>query len=113
MDTLTDYAYFANLIDELPALSPDSIISRTLHGDDDVKAVLFGFDAGQELSEHTAALPASIFVLRGEAELTLGGERRQARPGTWVHMPPHLPHTVVAHTPLIMLLLLYRGAGEK
>ena len=52
-------------------------------------------------------------LLRGEATLTLGGERRQARAGTWVHMPRHLPHTVVAHTLLIMLLLLYRAAGEK
>ncbi|MCZ7540113.1 MAG: cupin domain-containing protein [Anaerolineae bacterium] len=110
---MSEFVYFEDLTALLAEIQPDSIISRTLHGDDDVKAVLFGFDAGQELSEHTAALPASIFVLRGEAELTLGGERRQARPGTWVHMPPHLPHTVVAHTPLIMLLLLYRGAGEK
>ena len=110
---MSEFVYFEDLAALLAEIQPDSIISRTLHGDDDVKAVLFGFDAGQELSEHTAALPASIFVLRGEAELTLGGERRQARPGTWVHMPPHLPHTVVAHTPMIMLLLLYRGAGEK
>ncbi len=110
---MSEFVYFEDLTTLLGDLQPDSIISRTLHGDDDVKAVLFGFDAGQELSEHTAALPASIFVLRGEATLTLGGERRQARPGTWVHMPPHMPHTVVAHTPLIMLLLLYRAAGEK
>ncbi len=110
---MSEFVYFEDLTTLLGDLQPDSIISRTLHADDDVKAVLFGFDAGQELSEHTAALPASIFVLRGEATLTLGGERRQARPGTWVHMPPHMPHTVVAHTPLIMLLLLYRAAGEK
>ena len=110
---MSEFVYFEDLTTLLGDLQPDSIISRTLHGDDDVKAILFGFDAGQELSEHTAALPASIFVLRGEATLTLGGERRQARPGTWVHMPPHMPHTVVAHTPLIMLLLLYRAAGEK
>ncbi len=110
---MSEFVFFEDLTTLLADIQPDSIISRTLHADDDVKAVLFGFDAGQELSEHTAALSASILVLRGEAELSLGGERRQARPGTWVHMPPHLPHTVVAHTPLIMLLLLFRGSDEK
>ncbi|MEW6577880.1 MAG: cupin domain-containing protein [Chloroflexota bacterium] len=110
---MSEFVFFEDLVALLADIQPDSIISRTLHADDDVKAVLFGFDAGQELSEHTAALPASILVLRGEAELTLGSERHQARAGTWVHMPPHLPHTVVAHTPLIMLLLLYRGGSDK
>ncbi|MCL4238996.1 MAG: cupin domain-containing protein [Anaerolineae bacterium] len=110
---MSEFVFFEDLAALLAEIQPDSIVSRTLHGDGDVKAVLFGFDTGQELSEHTAALPASIFVLRGEAELSLGGERRQAGPGTWVHMPPNLPHTVVARSPLIMLLLLYRRGGEK
>ncbi len=110
---MSEFVFFEDLTTLLTDIQPDSILSRTLHTGDDVRAVLFGFDAGQELSEHTAALPASILVLRGEADLTLGGERRQARPGTWVHMPPRLPHTVVARTPLIMLLLLYERAGEK
>ncbi|MBP8972333.1 MAG: cupin domain-containing protein [Anaerolineae bacterium] len=110
---MSEFVFFEDLTALVADIQPDSIISRTLYGDDDVKAVLFGFDTGQELSEHAAAMPASILVLRGEAALTLGGEQRQARPGTWVHMPPRMPHTVVAHTPLIMLLLLYRGGSEK
>ena len=34
------------------------ILSPTLDNDDDVKVVLFRFCAGQELSEHTAPMPA-------------------------------------------------------
>lgn len=33
----------------------DGIISRAIFNDERLKAVVFGFSAGQELSEHTAA----------------------------------------------------------
>lgn len=111
MDTLTDYAYFANLIDELPALSPDSIISRTLHADDHMKVVLFGFATGQELSEHTASQPAVLHFVQGDARLVLGEDTLQAHAGTWVHMPPKMPHSILAETPVVMLLILLRGAA--
>ena len=74
--------------------------------DDQLKGVLFGFAEGQELSEHTAAKPAILHFLSGEAQLTLGEDILEARPGTWVHMPAHLPHSVLAQTPVVMLLLL-------
>jgi ferredoxin len=106
---MSDYAYFANLIDTLPDIAPDSIVSRTLHGDDGVKAVIFGFAAGQELSEHTASMPATLVFLQGEADLKLGEDRMSAQPGTWVHMPPNMPHSITAKTPVVMLLLLLRG----
>ncbi len=105
-------AFVTNLLEQLPEIVPDSIVSRTLHGSEQVKAVLFGFAAGQELSEHTAATPAIIHILQGEATLTLGAETQAAGPGTWVHMPARLPHALVAKTPVTMLLLLLRG-GEK
>lgn len=38
----------------------DGILSRTIYEDDRVMAVVFGFGAGQELSEHTAAKPAML-----------------------------------------------------
>lgn len=88
----------------------DSTISRTIYQDDQIKAVLFGFAAGQELSEHTAATPAIMHFVQGEARMTLGQEVVEAKPGTWVHMPARLPHSLQAHTPVIMLLLLLRGA---
>ncbi len=106
---MTDYAYFANLIDTLPDIPADSIVSRTLHSGDDVKAVLFGFAAGQELSEHTASMPATLIFLQGEADIKLGEDRMSAQAGTLVHMPPNLTHSISAKTPVVMLLLLLRG----
>lgn len=91
------------------SIPDDSTISRTIYQDDQIKAVLFGFAAGQELSEHTAATPAIMHFVQGEARVTPGQEVVEAKPGTWVHMPAHLPHSMQAHTPVIMLLLLLRG----
>ena len=90
---------------EVPA---DSTISKTLYQDDRLKVVFFGFAAGQELSEHTAAVPAILHFVEGEAVLTLGEETREATAGTWVHMPGRLPHSISATTPVKMLLLLLK-----
>ncbi len=94
---------------DIPA---DGILSRTLHNDDQVKAVVFAFSPGQELSEHTASMPAIIHILKGEASLTLGGDTIEAHAGTWVHMPAQLRHSVRTHTPMVMLLLLLKGQGS-
>ncbi len=98
------------LVPDLAAqeIPTDGILSRTLYNDDALKVVQFAFAAGQELSEHTASMPAVLQVVAGEAQFTLGGDRVEVGPGAWVHMPAHLPHRVHAKTPLIMLLLLIK-----
>lgn len=88
----------------------DGTLSRTIFQDDHLKAVLFGFAAGQELSEHTAATAAILHVLQGEATITLGSEVVTAGPQTWIHMPPRLPHSIYATTPVVMLLVLLKDA---
>jgi quercetin dioxygenase-like cupin family protein len=105
----TPYTHFLDLAAELPEVPPDSIISRTIYSDEQLKAVLFGFAEGQELSEHTASQAALLYFVQGKAQLTLGGERQEAQAGTWVHMEPNLAHSVQASTPLVMLLLLLRA----
>lgn len=91
------------LIGEIP---PDSIVSRTFYKDDQIRAIAFGFAPGQELSEHTASMPAVIHILSGEGTLTFGEEVKSAKPGVWAWMPANLSHSVVADTDLRMLLLL-------
>ena len=102
------YRHFEDLIAEV-TIPPDGILSRTLHNDDQLKVVLFGFAAGQELSEHTAATPAIMHILQGEARLKLGEDSMEGRAGTWVHMAPQLPHSLLAKTPVVMLLLLLKN----
>jgi quercetin dioxygenase-like cupin family protein len=103
----SDYTYIADLAQQVEIPS-NGILTRTLYVDEWVKVVMFGFDTGQELSEHTASTPALLHFLRGEAQLTLGKDSREASAGTWVHMPANLPHSIKARTPLVLLLLLLK-----
>ena len=73
--------------------------------------VLFGFDKGQELSEHTASMPAIMEFISGDADLKLGSEPATAQAGSWVYMEPNLPHSVYAKTPVVMLLLLLKNGA--
>lgn len=98
-----------NLNDVLTEIPDDSIVSRSIYADKDIKVILFGFAAGQELSEHTAAKPALLHFLRGEADLTLGDEAMSAQAGTFVHMAAHLPHSVYAQSEVVMLLTLLQS----
>jgi quercetin dioxygenase-like cupin family protein len=60
------------------------------------------------LSEHTASMPAVLHFLQGEAGLTLDDDTVEAKPGTWVHMPKGMRHSIQAKTPVVMLLLLMK-----
>ena len=104
---MTDYTLFFDLTREVQP--PDKgILSRTLYNDDRLKVVLFGFARGEELSEHTASMPAVPHFLQGEATVTLGDDRHEAKPGTWAQMPTGLPQGIQARTPVVMLLMLLK-----
>ena len=101
------YTHIPNLAD--PANIPaEGILSRTVFNDDQLKVVLFGFSVGEELSEHTASMPAIIQIIAGEARLTLAGDTFDASAGTWMQMPAQMPHSLYAKTPVIMLLLMMK-----
>ncbi|GHD90641.1 cupin domain-containing protein [Streptomyces naganishii] len=94
-----------DLVAELP-VPEDGTLSRVLYRDDRLRVVGFAFAEGEELTEHTSALPVVIQVIKGRLELVLGEEKTEARPGTWAHLPARLPHTVRALEPSVMLLTM-------
>ena len=99
-----DYTFLANLQEEL-ALPEKGILSHVLQKDDHVNVTLFGFSAGEELSAHSAPTPAILYFLEGEANVQLGQDTVNAQAGTFVYMPPMLPHGILAKTPVRMLLV--------
>ena len=107
MDSL--YTFLADLNAEVE-VPENGILSRTMYNDDHLKVVLFGFAPGQELSAHTAPFAASLYLVRGEARLTLGTDVRDVGAGCFVHMTPNLPHGILAKTPVVMLLMMMKQA---
>jgi len=95
LETLLDYA-------------PGGVVSRVLTKASGGSVTLFAFEAGQELSEHTAPFHALVQVLHGEVELVIGGEPVVARTGEAVLMPAHVPHAVRARGRFKMLLTMIR-----
>jgi quercetin dioxygenase-like cupin family protein len=79
-----------------------------LSDDENTKAVSFVFAAGDGLVGHAASLPASIQIIKGEAELAVGDQDVAGRPGTWIQMAAKTPHSIEAQTPVVMLLTLLK-----
>jgi quercetin dioxygenase-like cupin family protein len=106
------YHMIDNLSVQLTEIPDDSIISKTIHQDEIVKVIQFGFSPGQELSEHTASMPAIIHIIEGEMLLTLGENQMKAKEGTWVYMQAQLPHSLMAICESKMLLYLLKNVDS-
>ena len=89
-------------------VAEQGIVSKAIVENDHHKIVHFTLAAGQELSEHTASVPAVIHVLQGEGTVSLAGEEHEARPGMLYYMPAELKHAVVARGDLVFLLTMFR-----
>ncbi len=84
----------------------NGIVSRTLLNTPEARVVLFGFAAGQELTEHTSTRRALIQILSGRCDFSLAGQWHSLDAGAFVHLPPNTPHAVRATEPFSMLLTL-------
>lgn len=84
-------------------------LSRVLHNDERVRLVLFAFDTGQELTEHTASVPAVLQVVSGRFGVTAGGESFEMGPESWLLLDAHEAHSLVAREPSRLLLTMVRG----
>ena len=88
------------------AVAPESTVSRTVLRAEGARVVLFAFDAGQELSEHTAAVPVLLSVLDGALDVAAAGRTVRLVPGGLLHLATRTPHTVVALGPTRMVLTM-------
>jgi quercetin dioxygenase-like cupin family protein len=104
---MTDQYLITQLADQFT--TPDSGKQSVVLADDPkTKVVLFSFAAGSGLAEHVAPFDATIQIVSGTATLTVGDQKVEGKPGTWVKMIPKTPHSIMANTPLVMLLTLVK-----
>jgi quercetin dioxygenase-like cupin family protein len=87
----------------------DSVVSRTIIKKKTGTVTLFAFDRGQGLSEHTAPFDALVYIIDGEARITVSGESFSVKSGEMVIMPADEPHALQAEERFKMALTMIRS----
>lgn len=93
METLVDY-------------QEGRVVSRTLAQGKPLSVTLFAFDKGEEISSHSASGDALVYLLDGQAEITVGEEKFIVSKGETIVMPAHVPHALLAKERFKMLLIV-------
>lgn len=105
----TDLRAQALKLADLAGYQDGSVVSRTVIDKKVGTLTLFAFDHGQGLSEHTAPFDAFVYILDGEAEITIAGKVIRAVEGEMVIMPAQKPHSLKAIKRFKMLLVMIRA----
>ena len=80
--------------------------SRAVIDNDAARVVLFAFDTGQQLTEHTAAPAVVVQLLRGRLRFEVADERCELHPGDVVYLAPGEPHALEALEPSLLSLVM-------
>lgn len=86
-----------------------SVVSKEIIRKDKGTVTLFAFDQGQGLSEHTAPFDALVYILDGEAQITISGNPIPVKAGEMIIMPANKPHALQAVQQFKMLLVMIRA----
>ena len=98
-----------NRLPDLVAYQKGSVVSRTIIDKKAGTVTLFSFDEGQGLSEHTAPFDALVYLLDGEAEISISGKPFHLKNGDMIIMPANQPHALKALKGFKMLLIMIRS----
>lgn len=85
-----------------------AVVSKTLLDKPTGTLTMFSFDAGQGLSEHTSPYDATVHIIDGEAQITVGAESKTVVAGELMIMPANVPHALRADRRFKMLLIMIR-----
>ena len=88
--------------------APQGIVSRVILRRPNGSVTLFAFDAGQELSEHTAPFEALLSVVEGRATVFIDRREYVVDSGETVRLPAGIPHAVRADESFKMMLTMVR-----
>jgi quercetin dioxygenase-like cupin family protein len=94
---------------DLAAYQDGSVVSRTIIDKKVGTVTLFAFDQGQGLSEHVAPYDAFVYILDGQADITISGKKLNLGEGEMVIMPANEPHALKAVKRFKMLLVMIRA----
>jgi quercetin dioxygenase-like cupin family protein len=86
-----------------------SVVSRTIIDKKTGTLTLFAFVDGQGLSEHTAPFDALVYIIDGEAEISISGKKFHLGQGEMIIMPANAPHALQAVRRFKMMLVMIRA----
>jgi len=86
-----------------------SVVSRTILDKNTGTVTLFAFDGGEGLSEHTTPFDAMVYILEGEADVSISKKHFKLTKGKLIVMPANEPHALLAVTQFKMLLIMIRS----
>lgn len=107
-DNVTPKGQAFNLADHV-TYAIGSVVSKTLLKKEVGNITLFSFAKGQGLTEHTSPFDAVVYILDGQAEISIGGEPQTVKVGDMLIMPANVPHALQAVEQFKMLLIMIRG----
>ena len=86
-----------------------SVVSRTIIDKSVGTVTIFAFDKNEGLSEHSAPYDALVYILDGEAEITISGKPILVKKGEMIIMPANEPHALKAVEKYKMMLVMIRA----
>lgn len=99
-------------MEALVSYQPGQVVSRTLAQNKHMNMTLFAFDTGEEISTHASSGDAMVYILDGEAEITIGDAVYKAVKGETIVMPANIPHALLAKQQFKMLLVVVFKPAE-
>jgi len=99
-------AYQVKNLPSMAEMPREGILSIAVEDNEYFKVVLFMMPAGQYLSPHTSTMPATVQVLGGVADFTLGEEVCEVKAGDHFYMPPNFNHAIQAKEDFVFVLNL-------
>lgn len=101
---MTKARQLINLVD----YQKGAIVSREIIKKKTGSVTMFAFGKGQGLSEHTAPFDALVYLLDGQAEVTISGKPLHLKTGEMVIMPAHKPHALKVIEKFKMVLTMIK-----
>lgn len=85
------------------------MVSKEVFKNTSGTVTLFAFAEGQGLSEHKTPYDALVYIVDGEAEITISGTPKTVKAGEMIHMPAGEPHALKAIKQFKMLLTMMKA----
>jgi len=108
MTNTTEFLAQVFKIEELVQYQANAIVSKQILKHNSGNLTFFAFDKDEALSKHSAPYDATVLILDGKVEITLGEKTHTLQKGEFIIMPANIPHALKAIERFKMLLILVR-----